>query len=115
MGSQTRIRKKAIKVWVTEEEKEAIEANARSTRLSNSSYLRNLGLGFEPASTLDHESVLKLLKVNADLGRLGGLLKMWLSNDERFSLYEVSISKINALFNKVEETQAKIQKIVLKL
>ena len=42
-------------------------------------YLKTLGLGYEPKSLLDAERVGELLKACGDLGRLGGLLKLWLS------------------------------------
>ncbi len=29
---------------------------------------------------------MEMVKINADLGRLGGLLKMWLTNDEKLDL-----------------------------
>ena len=40
-------------------------------------------MGYEPASKFDKLAVLELAKVNADQGRLGGLLKMLLTNKER--------------------------------
>ena len=40
-----RIRQKTIKVVVTEEEKLMIESRAKEANLSNSQYLRDLGLG----------------------------------------------------------------------
>ena len=52
--------------------------------MSNSRSLRALGLALPIQSTIDHRAVLDLLKINADLGRLGGLIKMWLSSDESF-------------------------------
>jgi hypothetical protein len=41
-------------------------------------YLKTLGLAYEPKSVLDAERVGDLLKACGDLGRLGGLLKLWL-------------------------------------
>lgn len=77
-------RKKIIPVCVNDEEKSIIESRANDVASrSVSSYLRTLGLGYEPKSTLDNQAVLKLLKINGDQGRLGGLLKMLLSNEER--------------------------------
>ena len=72
-----------IKVYVKPEEKAHIAANARACRLSMSAYARTLALGAKPTSTLDLTHLNKVLKVSADLGRLGGLLKMTLTNDER--------------------------------
>jgi hypothetical protein len=69
---------KPFKVWVTPDERTAIEENAAATHLSASAYLRTLGLGYQPKSLLDSQHVLELLKLGGDMGRLGGLLKLWL-------------------------------------
>ncbi len=70
---ESRDRNRPLKVFVSERERAGIETRAAATGLSVSAYLRNLGLGFQPHSTLDHEAILALLKVNTDQGRLGGL------------------------------------------
>lgn len=77
------VRENALRVWVAPEEKEQIQTNAESCSLSCSAYLRQLGLGYIPASKLDATAMLHLAKVNGDMGRLGGLLKMMLTNQER--------------------------------
>jgi hypothetical protein len=71
--------KRPINVWVTAEERAQIERLAAATGLPVSVYLRTLGLGYEPKSLLDAERVGELLRACGDLGRLGGLLKLWLS------------------------------------
>jgi hypothetical protein len=55
-------------------ERAAIEVNAKSCDLTVSAYLRTVGSGYEPKSTLDQQAVGDLLRLNADQGRLGGLL-----------------------------------------
>ena len=37
-------------------------------------------MGYPIRSIVDHHQVEELVKINGDLGRLGGLLKLWLSN-----------------------------------
>src|SRR5208337_3532523 len=49
-----------LKVVVSERERAEIETRAGATGLSVSAYLRNLGLGFQPPSTLDQEAILAL-------------------------------------------------------
>jgi hypothetical protein len=71
--------KRPINVWVTADERQQIERLAAAASLPVSVYLRTLGLGYEPKSTLDAARVGELLKACGDLGRLGGLLKLWLS------------------------------------
>lgn len=70
--------KRPLNVWVTPEERVEIERLAAATSLSVSAYLRTLGLAYQPKSTLDAGRVRELLKACGDLGRLGGLLKLWL-------------------------------------
>lgn len=73
----------SFRVYVTPEEKQQILAAAHDCRMSMSAYCRTLALGDMPTNKLDLEQVDKLLKVAADLSRLGNLMKMLLTNDER--------------------------------
>ncbi|HEX7234076.1 MAG TPA: hypothetical protein VF243_02315, partial [Nitrosospira sp.] len=79
----TRKNSPPIKVYCLPEEARAIKAQAQSVGLPVAAYLRNVGLGIEVRSVLDYERIDDLAKINGDLGRLGGLLKLWLTNDER--------------------------------
>jgi hypothetical protein len=49
--------KNPFRVWVTPEERAKIERLAATTGLSASAYLRTLGLGYQPKSTLDAQHV----------------------------------------------------------
>ena len=77
-----------------------------------SAYLRNLGLGFQPHSTLDQEAILALLKVNADQGRLGGLFKLWLSGQ---SAPAAETPEIRKLLTAIEDCQLKLKALVGRL
>ena len=79
---KTRRESTPVKVWVTTAEKGAIVEKAAAHSMSSSRYLRGLGLALPIQCTIDQRAVLDLLKINADLGRLGGLLKMWLRSNE---------------------------------
>lgn len=46
-------------------------------------YLRNVGMGYRIQGVIDAELVRELAKINGDQGRLGGLLKLWLTNSEK--------------------------------
>lgn len=74
-----------IKVWCLPEEKADIEENARKAGMSVSMYLRKVGMGYQIKGVIDAELVLKLAKINGDQGRLGGLLKLWLTNSEKLA------------------------------
>lgn len=75
----SRRRQHAIRVYVDGDESAQIEGHAASAGMSASTYLRSLGLGHQPVSVVDHQAVRELVKVAGDQGRLGGLLKQWLS------------------------------------
>jgi hypothetical protein len=97
-----------IKVWVTPHEKQRIETNAKACGMSNSAYLRQVGLGMPIKSILDQQSIADLAKVNADQGRLGGLLKLWLTNDAKLKPYDrarLSL-KIITLLEEIKRLQA---------
>lgn len=67
-------------IRVTAAEREAIEAGAARVQMSMASYLRSLGLGHNPPSKVDLRAIHELGRLRADLGRLGGLLKLWLTD-----------------------------------
>lgn len=79
MARGSRPRGRPIYVWVSDEERKEIERRANAAHMSLSAFLRTLGLGHEPRSGFDSDAVLALAKLNADQGRLGGLLKLWLT------------------------------------
>jgi hypothetical protein len=99
-----------IVVRVTPDEKTKIDANARRVGYSTSAYLRELGLGYEPKGVVDGEKIDDLMRINGDLGRLGGLLKLWLTNDARTAQF--GESTIRALLWKIEETQAVMRDVI---
>lgn len=68
-----------LSVYCTREEKKAIESRAKQAGMSVSQYLKQVSLGIQPRSVVDSEEMGKAMKAAADLGRLGGLLKWWLS------------------------------------
>lgn len=106
-----------IKVYVLPEELVAIQAAADSAGLSASTYLRNLGLGFEPRSVIDQRQVAVLAKINADQARLGNLLKLWLADDERLHQHEPTQMRatIDLAMRRILEFQAELLQTVRKL
>ena len=67
-----------IKVWVSEDERAEIEVKARQANMSLSAYLSAVGRNSPIRSVVDLLAVADLGKVNGDLGRVAGLLKLWL-------------------------------------
>ena len=99
-----------IKVYCLPRERQVIEQQARSTGLSMACYLRRVGMGYQVKGILDHQMVGELVRVNADMGRLGGLLKLWLSGDTRVE--HLSDDSIRAVLRKIEATQAEMLSVV---
>ncbi|UXN05420.1 plasmid mobilization protein [Bartonella sp. HY761] len=74
----TRPRSCHIKVWCTEEEKKNIENNAQLACMSLSMYLRSTGLLEQIRAPMDYHAIKPLVSLHGDLGRVAGLLKLWL-------------------------------------
>ncbi|GAB2881058.1 conjugal transfer transcriptional regulator TraJ [Pseudoduganella ginsengisoli] len=72
---------------VLPDEEAEIKRLAASVGLDVAPYLRNIGLGYRVSSVLDLKKVDELAKISGDLGRLGGLLKLWLTDDEKLSQF----------------------------
>lgn len=92
-----------IKVYCLPEERKQIEANANAAGLSLSTYLLNVGIGYQIRGMVDHKQVEELARINGDLGRLGGLLKLWLTDDERTAQF--GKATIRAVLSRIEATQ----------
>jgi uncharacterized protein YidB (DUF937 family) len=72
-------KKPFLKAYLTPEEYAQVSDLAAKAGLSKSELIRRCSLGREIPSRVDQRAVLALLKANADLGRLGGLLKQRLA------------------------------------
>jgi hypothetical protein len=114
LKTPTRKASTPIVVRVNPDEKRAIEEMARTTGNSTSAYLRKIGLGYQVKSIVDYSKVDELAKVNADLGRLGGLLKLWLTSDKRLDRYDLSDQRriILKTLESIEVNQDKIVEIM---
>ncbi len=78
-------RKRLLRVPVTNEEGAIIERKAVDTARSIAEYMRDVGMGYCPEPAIDREQVRQLVRAMGDLGRLGGLLKKLLTDDERLA------------------------------
>ena len=102
-----------IKVYCLPEEKAQIEANAKAAGMSLSSYLLAVGQGYKIQGVVDFEQVKELAKINGDLGRLGGLLKLWLTDDVRTARF--GVDTITAVLDRVMQTQAEMSAVMTKV
>ncbi|HBO2998994.1 TPA: CopG family transcriptional regulator [Pluralibacter gergoviae] len=105
-NTTARRRGKPIEVWVTDEEKTAITELADQTGLSRSAYLRAVGLNRPVGARADLEAVRELVKLNGDLGRVAGLLKLWLAEKRGQGTRPIHIESVMIEFR---ELQAQIR------
>ena len=113
MGDENRITRKGsppIKVYCLPEERELIEANAKMAGISVARYLRDVGQGYQVKGVMDYHYVRELVRVNGDLGRLGGLLKLWLTDDPRTARF--GDATILALLARIEATQEEMSRLM---
>ncbi|MCL2913022.1 conjugal transfer transcriptional regulator TraJ [Shewanella corallii] len=102
-----------IKVYCLPSEKRSIELQAKKAGLSAAKYLRDVGQGYLITSVVDFRAVRELARINGDLGRLGGLLKLWLSNDARTAHFDHAT--LRAVLNMVEENQLELSLAIANL
>jgi hypothetical protein len=102
-------RKNVIKLYVTDEEMEQIMGNAGRAGLSLSAYGKRVCLGTPVESRIDAKAALEMIKINADMGRLGGLFKLWLSNPDR--LEKEARNFLHALEDTRKRLDAKIKEL----
>jgi hypothetical protein len=99
-----------IKVYCLPDERALIEENSKRAGLSVGGYLREVGQGYQIKGVLDYQHVRELVRVNGDLGRLGGLLKLWLTDDVRTARF--TDATILALLSKIEATQDEMTRLM---
>ena len=110
MEKITRKNSPPAKVYCLPTERSQLEEMARASGLSLSSYLLHVGLGYQIRGILDNKRVEVLARINGDLGRLGGLLKLWLTDDARTARF--GESTIRAVLSKIEDTQTKMHEVM---
>lgn len=103
-------KKKALKVYLSEEEHRHLARQASSAHLSMSTYAKRICLGYEIKSTVEHEAVLKLIRASAELGRLGGLLKHELK-ELRLARTPAVTAIINEISGNKEELMARAREL----
>lgn len=109
-GKCTRKNSPPVKVYCLPDERAQLQANARAARKPLSTYMLKVCLGYHVPNVADRCRADELLRINADLGRLGGLLKLWLTNDERTAAF--GVSTIRGLLAKIESTQQEVLAVV---
>ena len=103
-----------IRVYTSPTEKALIQSHAKESGLTDSSYLKSLGLGHSPPAVIDIDAAMELSKSVANLGRFGGLLKLWLSDDKKLNAIDPKMVKdaIFRLLPLVRENQNQMREII---
>jgi hypothetical protein len=96
--------RKAVKTYLSAEEQAQIAAMAKQTGLSVSTFVKRVCLGQEVQSKVDQQAVLAVLKANADLGRLGGLLKKALFDGKAGMM----AAEFRQALRQIEKSQAEV-------
>lgn len=111
---RNRRRSRHLRVPVLAEEGQQIEELAKQTGMSIAAYLRLVGIGHQPRSMIDVEQARELVRVNGDLGRLGGLLKLWLTDDAKLDALkpENTPAIIRGVLKRIEANQEQMDEII---
>lgn len=112
MEGMARSMNRRIKVALSEAERVDLERRAAATGLPVAVYLRNVGLGHEPASLFDQDAIGALVRLHADQGRLGGLLKQWLTTRRGEG---APAREVRTVLQQIEQLQKQLQAIVQKV
>lgn len=113
-GHRARRELSPIKVWVNETEKAHITARAASAGLSVSSYLRTVGLNHRITSRCDLDAAANLGRVNGDLGRIAGLLKLWLAERRGQGAPPIQVETLMKDFRALQSAMSTLMHEVLK-
>jgi hypothetical protein len=108
-SGQPRDRQKPLRVFVSPAEREEIERLANEAGLTLSAYLRTAALRQKIESAIDQKAALDLLKAMADLGRLGGLLKLWLVSKPGTAATE---EEVRRALREIEASQIKLRALI---
>ncbi|KQQ60724.1 CopG family transcriptional regulator [Pseudomonas sp. Leaf129] len=111
---KARRRGKPIEVWVSDGEKELITARAAEAGLSRSGYLRAVGLNYPIRSVVDLVAVGDLAKVNGDLGRVAGLLKLWLAEKRGHGAKAIDVDTLMIGFRDLQVEAREIMGLIVK-
>lgn len=98
---------------LSEDDLHKIDAKASECALTRSQYIRKVSTGIVPSSKFDKKVIYELSMLHADIGRVGGLLKLWLTNNEDKYIHQKL--NINELVIEISTLKKTINNFILKL
>ncbi len=113
-GNRPRRKVPPIKVWVTDAEKAEIADRAAQSGLSLSAYMLAAGLNHPIRSVYDLKAVADLGRINGDLGRVAGLLKLWLAEKRGQGARPIDVEKMMNEFRAMQTELSAIMRRALK-
>lgn len=102
-------KKSVAKAYLSDDEYMEIITKAKQTGLSVSEFMKRICMGYTVKSVVDQQAIREVARVGGNLGRLGGLLKMWLTNDDEYVL------DVRELLELIKERQAELREVVTRL
>lgn len=95
-------------------EKNEIKRLASLHNMKVSEYVRHKALSYQSEPLVDSEKVKLLLEKNAELSRLGNLLKVWVLNDPKSSMkLRANIElKLPEILERIEKYELEINEII---
>ncbi len=103
----TRKNSTRITLYLLPEEKAFIDENAKRFGMSSNEFIRSCVKGQKFPSHIDLLAMKELIKLRADLGRLGGLLKLWLSDDKKTQRFNVAT--IMQLLGRIDSSMSSLR------
>lgn len=97
--------KKVLHAYLTPDEYDQVKAMADQVGLSISTFVRRVCLGQDVRPVADQEAIRALLKANADLGRLGGLFKMAITEGR---IRDMQHTEFRQTLRRIEKSQAQV-------
>ena len=106
--------RKTVKVYLTEEERDMLDRDALATGLTRSELIRRILTGRrlpDASARQGWQDVRDLLRINADLARLGNLFRLAIAEAPAAEL----VARLRDASEDITETQALLKDAVLRL
>lgn len=108
-------KKPYIKIYLSQDEKDAALALAQKANVSISEFGKRCVSGKKLPDAHRHDDVLELVKINADLARLGNLLKLAL-DDDGWRVNEKNQSMdVGDVITEIRNYQGEVQRFIMEM